>query len=230
MEKTAKILAIALICVSFGSAIFGSYMMGFGTGNKQGYDDGWIIGYKDGHQIGYYEGFNETFNLFLKALQSQFNTQLNENSKTTYNLWVAKQNSSGLFVLADEHNTITDIGERFERDRDGFGNASGMIKYISWGNATPSASLTQLTTEATTAGFTRAAGTVTDYHNGNDYGWNVTISIAVTDTINLDAVGCHWVITSDSDGNLYACGSITQTTCTNGDTVILKWTFTKDDN
>jgi hypothetical protein len=130
------------------------------------------------------------------------------------------------------HNTITNIGERWHRNIFGFNNVSNLnaTKWISSGNATVSASLTKLTTETTTNGFERALATVTEYNYGNDYGYNVTITFTATAQINVNAFGLHWMGVSNSDNNMYACNAITAQTFSTGSKAIIIWLNLMDDN
>lgn len=114
----------------------------------------------------------------------------------------------GVEYLLGSGNLITDIGENATIDGL-FGNTYN-ISGISSGNATVSAALTKLTTEATTSGFDRQAPTVSAlWFNSGDIARNYTCTFTATADIAVNAVGLHWSVTDDSDSNMFACAYIT---------------------
>ena len=129
-------------------------------------------------------------------------------------------------------NVITNIGEQYVRNAIGFNNVTNFnyTGWISLGNATVSASLTKLTTEATTDGADRKAGTVTTWMNGTDYAYNVTNEFNLSGTIRLGESGLHWNDTDNSDNNMFACDDFTDTTFESGDNLTITWVITWDAN
>lgn len=149
----------------------------------------------------------------------------------------------GLMTLTQEgHNTWTTIGKRFHRNFLWFHNITGtnnnnnatfgFIGWVSLGNATVAATLTKLTTEATTAGATRKAfDTVVPYNNATytSIMANGTVTFTFTGTIRLDAVGFNWMSTSDSDNNLYSAFALASATTFNtDDQLIVKYYHRSD--
>lgn len=152
------------------------------------------------------------------------------------NVYVLKE-SLGQRQDLSTPNVICNIGGQYVRNALAFGNISGSgtniinrTTCISMGNATVAATLTKLTTEATTANFTRvnASSTTVAWYNttGNFYAFNVSYTFTASATLRLNAVGLHWDSTSDSDSNMFACAAITETTFNSGDTATLTWVIT----
>jgi hypothetical protein len=134
-------------------------------------------------------------------------------------------------------NIITDIGERYERNALGFQNATvsrvNATNYISVGNATPATTLTKLTSEMTSGGFTRALGTVTSLYYSSDYSYNVTITFTASASFAVNSVGLHWNGTSNSDLNLYAVAYISDGTYhqfTVSSQLIIRWLIVRNAN
>lgn len=134
-------------------------------------------------------------------------------------------------MTAELDPTITKIGEQYHRNILGFNNVTNFnaTKWLSAGNATVANTLTKLTTEATSSGFTRAEGTVTQYISGGHYGYNVTITFTASATINLNAYGLQWSGVSNSDNNLFGAGAITPQTYNNGDKAIVSFLVLAND-
>jgi len=133
-------------------------------------------------------------------------------------------------------NIITDIGEAYVRNILGWDNvtSNNATQWISLGNATIAQTLTKLGVEATTVGFERAANdTCVAWNNGTDRAYNVTNKFTATGNIAVNATGCHWNPTGNSDNNMFACayltdGTMHQFTATSNCTVT--WVFTVDAN
>lgn len=150
------------------------------------------------------------------------------------NVYVLKESLGSKQDLSTE-NVITNIGGLYVRNALAFGNISGSgtntinrTSCISMGNASVAATLTKLTTEATTANFTRVNATVTAWYNttGNFYAYNVSYTFTASATLRLNAVGLQWDLTSDSDNNLFAAAAITETTFNSADTASVTWVIT----
>lgn len=158
--------------------------------------------------------------------------EAHKNPSVKYNVYAFKD---GVSIGEGSGNLITDIGETWLRDwaacsasnttsRDG-------ARYISLTNTgSPAASWTKLTSEVTANGFDRQEGAVTWWTNGGDAAFNVTKTFTATGTQQLQTAGLNWVATDDSDGNLFAAASFTQTTFNAGDTLTITWTITFDAN
>lgn len=130
-------------------------------------------------------------------------------------------------------NLITNIGERYVRNILGFDNvtANNATKWISLSNVgSPSAMWTELDTEVAANGFTRALGTVTAWNNGTDYAFNVTKKFTASGTQQLQTAGLQWNDTPESDGNLFAAATFTQTTFAANDNLTITWVITWDFN
>jgi hypothetical protein len=147
------------------------------------------------------------------------------------NVFMFKESARGYEEIATG-NVITDIGETYIRNAIGFNNVTGMdvTKYISLGNASVAQTLTKLTTEATTGGFTRATGTVDAWVNSGDSSYNVTKKFTASATMTINAAGLHWIATGDSSDNLFAAGAITQTTFNANDNCTIVWSITINAN
>lgn len=153
---------------------------------------------------------------------------------TVTNVEFTISDNSGTHIYRSPNlNTI--YGERYDRNNAGFANGTGSSTvnatiYISLGNATPANTLTKLTTEATTSGFVRKAGTPVHWMNGTHWGYNVSATFTATALIAVQTAGLHWNIASGSTTNMYAVayltdGSYHQFTATS--TCTVKWIVTK---
>jgi len=132
-------------------------------------------------------------------------------------------------------NLITDIGERYVRNILGWDNVTNnnATQWISLSNdATPLDTWTELPGEVdNTNGFGRAANdTCVAWMNGTDYAYNVTNTFQGTGTQQLQCAGLNWNGTLQSDENLFAAVSFTQTTFENGDNLTITWVITWDGN
>ena len=130
-------------------------------------------------------------------------------------------------------NLITDIGERYVRNIIGFDNqtANNATKWISLSNVgSPLDTWTELNTEINANGFTRALGTVTTWMNGTDYAFNVSKKFTASGTQQLQTAGLQWNDTPESDLNLFACATFTQTTFESNDNLTITWVITFDAN
>jgi hypothetical protein len=152
------------------------------------------------------------------------------------NLFVYKETSSGKELIGSG-NVITDIAEAYtEWWMTGCGSANATARsapmWISLGNATVGQTLTKLTTEATTSGFERAAASASAQFTYNgDYARNFTKTFTASATITINAAGSHWVVTGDSDNNMYACGSLGGSQAFNAaDNCTIVWMYVWDCN
>ena len=94
----------------------------------------------------------------------------------------------------ETHNVVTDIGEAQIELRCSTNGTYVFFGYISIGNATASASLTQLTTQ-----YDRKLGTVVRWTNGGDSAFNVTYKWTFTETVSLNCAGNHWADSGDNN-------------------------------
>lgn len=140
------------------------------------------------------------------------------------NVFVTIETPMGIYEIPI-HNVITNIGEQQAAERFRTGGTYTALKYISIGNATASASLTQLSTE-----YTRAEGTVSSLwqYNGEDYAFNCTKKFTFTETVTLNAAGWHWA--SSGDGNMYAVANFDQTTFQPNWNLTITWVGVFDGN
>jgi hypothetical protein len=130
-------------------------------------------------------------------------------------------------------NLITDLGENYVRNILGFDNVSNnnATKWISLSNVgSPLVTWTELDTEVAANGFTRALGTATAWLNGTDYAYNVTHKFTASGTQQLQTAGLQWNDTPESDGNLFAAATFTQTTFETNDNLTITWVITWDAN
>jgi hypothetical protein len=172
--------------------------------------------------------------LIIMAFLSGFMVKdyyVHRNMKYNVNVEIA-QDTNGITTILESGNLITDIGELFIRNTLCANNESdGIVKYISLSNdATPLVSWTQLPNEVTANGFDRNLGTVLGWVNSGDSAWNVTYQFTATAIQQLQCAGLNWVVTDDSDNNLFACATFTQTTFNSADTLTITWMVTVDAN
>jgi len=123
------------------------------------------------------------------------------------------------------HNVITNIGEQQVAERFRTGGTYTALEYISIGNATASAGLTQLSTE-----YAREQGTVSDLwlYNGEDYAFNCTKKFTFSETVTLNAAGWHWA--ASGDGNMYAVANFDETTFQPNWNLTITWIGVFDGN
>lgn len=132
----------------------------------------------------------------------------------------------GTIYYEQKHNTYTDIGKTFERNLKFWANVTqnatyGKIGWVSLSNdASPLASWTQLAGEATTMGASRKPWDIGS--NINSTSVNGTVTFTFTGTITLQTAGIQSKSTQ-SNGNLYAVFSFTQTTFNLNDQLIIKY-------
>ena len=149
---------------------------------------------------------------------------LHHNPTLKANVFIIFETASGKDEFATG-NVITNIGENYTRCAFSRGGTWSKVEYISIGNATASASLTQLTTE-----YDRKQGTIAEWVNNGDYAFNVTYKWTFSSTVTLNCAGAHWG--SSGDGNLYAVANFPSgaQTFNSGDNCTVKWVFTYDAN
>lgn len=144
---------------------------------------------------------------------------------------VVKGEGAGATATLYSGNLITDIGENYTRDAcltlDG-NTTEWAISLSNVGN--PLVSWTELDTEVAANGFTRAAGDVVVWTNGGDSAFNVTHTFTASGTQQLQTAGLNWDDTAESDGNLFAAATFTQTTFEASDTLTVKWIITFNAN
>jgi len=140
------------------------------------------------------------------------------------NVFVTIETSMGIRSIPI-HNVITDIGEQQAAERFRTGGSYTALEYISIGNATASASLTQLTVE-----YAREQGTVSALwlYNGEDYAFNCTKKFTFSETVTLNAAGWHWA--ASGDNNMYAVANFDQTTFQPNWNLTITWVGVFDGN
>jgi len=168
--------------------------------------------------------------LVISNVSVHFNPQVNVYMEIT------KGEASGATATLASGNLITDIGENYIRDNvasDGvtFTNETVAVWSISLSNVgSPSASWTELDTEVAANGFERATGTVAGWVNGGDCAFNVTKTFTASGTQQLQTAGLQWDDTGESDNNLFAAATFTQTTFATSDTLTVTWVITFNAN
>ena len=126
------------------------------------------------------------------------------------NVYVFKETPEGIDLIFGG-NVITDGAERYVRNILGNNNETthNATQWISLGNSTIAQTKTKLDSEATSAGFTRAANdSYVAWINGGDYAYNVTKKFTATGKIQINATGLHYHPTSNTDNNLFALASL----------------------
>lgn len=157
------------------------------------------------------------------SLNVQF---VHKNPSVSYNVYVLKDGVQ----IAESGNLITNIGENF------IGNCTlGLENNGTWAISlsnvgSPAAAWTELDTEVAANGFTRAAGAVVIWVNSGDYAFNVTKTFTASGTQQLQTAGLNWDSTAESNNNLLAAATFTQTTFNSGDTLTITWVITIDAN
>ena len=149
--------------------------------------------------------------------------------KVNVYMTVTKGESSGAVATLSSGNLITDLGEMYIRDNvasDGvtFTNETIATWSISLSNVgSPLAAWTELDTEVAANGFSRAAGTVAGWSYSGDKAFNVTKTFTASGSQQLQTAGLQWDDTGESDNNLFAAATFTQTTFENSDTLTITW-------
>lgn len=127
-------------------------------------------------------------------------------------------------------NVITNIGENQTGQRVGINGTYVQVRWISLGNATASATLTKLTTEATTNGAIRKLASYVNFTYSGDFAFNITCKFYFTGDITLNCAGAHWSDVSNSDNNMYSCADFTQTAFANNWNMTITWMYVFDAN
>ena len=168
--------------------------------------------------------------VFVNPVYVHFNPSVNVYMEVT------KGEGSGVSATLASGNLLTDIAELYIRDNvasDGvtFTNETVAVWSISLSNVgSPAADWTELDTEVAANGFERAAGTVVGWINSGDYAFNVTKTFTCSGTQQLQTAGLQWDDTGESDGNLFAAATFTQTTFEASDTLTVTWVITFNAN
>ncbi len=151
------------------------------------------------------------------------------NPKVTANVYLT-ENVGGVTSEIYAGNLITDIGENF------IGNCTiGLQNNATWAISlsnvgSPAAAWTELDTEVAANGFTRANASDVRWVNSGDWAVNFTYTFTATDTQQLQTAGLQWDSTAESDNNLLAAATFTQTTFNAADTLTITWVLTVNAN
>jgi len=125
------------------------------------------------------------------------------------------------------HNVVTVKGKDMVIDsmRAGRNNfAENGAIYISLSNdASPDNTWTKLPNEVTGSGLARAAGTATDV---SEIQYTVSKKFTASATVTVQCAGLNWVVTSNSDNNLWAAATFAGTTLNANDNITVTWTVT----
>jgi len=138
------------------------------------------------------------------------------------NVYIFWENPQGTDLLYGG-NVITDIGEQYLRSIASQGGTYDAIRYISIGNATAAATLTDLATQ-----YERKNGTIVEWINSGDYAYNCTYKFTFTETVTLNAAGLHWDLTAAN--TLFAVANFQETTFSVNDNCTIRWVITFDAN
>ena len=161
---------------------------------------------------------------YQMGIQAQpSNLSLGSSGSVTGHIYVTIRKADGTIIKYDTHNIVVTIGKTRIRDflKDGTSGATNATKYIALSNdASPDASWTKLPNEITGSGLARAEGTVQTI---NSTAYNVTHTFTASASVTVQCAGLHWSPDSNSDNNLFACATFTQTTLSSGDTITITW-------
>lgn len=165
----------------------------------------------------------------------------------TYTLRFSQHQNAGysanIYILLEQRcgttdyesgNLITDLGENYVRNTIGFNNVTNW-NYTNWislsNDATPLVTWTELPGEVdNTNGFGRTNGTATAWNDGTDYAFNVSKKFTATGAATLQCAGLNWNNTLQSNNNLFAAATFTQTVFASGDNLTITWAITWDGN
>ena len=132
-----------------------------------------------------------------------------------------------LFYEYEDHNLITTIGSTRIRNILGWDNQTGATINLSLSkDATPLASWTMLPGEITANGLDRMTGTPLGV---NATAYQVTYQWTATAAQSVQCTGLQWVVTDDSDGNLFAVASISPVSLQANDMLSVTWTVNVPD-
>lgn len=152
---------------------------------------------------------------FTPTLQRHFDPEPDVNVYIGYELFSGKSELQA-------GNLITNIGENQTCIRFHTNGTYVRLQWISIGNATAAASLTQLTTQ-----HDRKGGTLSNiWTSSGDQSFNVTYKWTFASTVNLNCAGSHWA--ASGDNNMFACADFPSgaQTFTSGENLTVKWVFT----
>jgi hypothetical protein len=132
-----------------------------------------------------------------------------------------------LFYEYEDHNLITTIGSTRIKNILGWDNQTGATIYLSLSNdATPLVSWTKLPGEITANGLDRMTGTPSGV---NATAYQVTYQWTATAGQSVQCTGLQWVVTDDSDDNLFAVASISSVSLQANDMLSVTWTVNVPD-
>ena len=132
-----------------------------------------------------------------------------------------------LFYEYEDHNLITTIGSTRIKNILGWDNQTGATIYLSLSNdATPLVSWTKLPGEITVNGLDRMTGAPSGV---NATAYQVTYQWTATAAQSVQCTGLHWVVTDDSDNNLFAAASISSVSLQANDKLDVTWTVNVPD-
>lgn len=149
---------------------------------------------------------------------------MNPQGKYRLNLFLSYELAGGRAEFAT-HNVITDIGEHEIRNRTSINGTYVFFGYISIGNSTAVQTETQLDSQ-----YSRQLATVANWVNSNDYAFNVTYKWTFTETVNLNASGCHWASTGDNNMGAVASFPNGAQTFDADENLTVRWVWTVDAN
>ena len=144
--------------------------------------------------------------------------------------WVKRAGSDEWQLIDENPNIVVTIGLKYLRNVLGFANASwattNQTVYISVSNdASPSASWTKLPNEITGSGLARS-GPDSGYPQViNATAYKTMTTFTASAEVTVQCSGLHWSPTSNSDGNLFAANTFTQTTLYANDQLKIEWTI-----
>jgi hypothetical protein len=158
----------------------------------------------------------------LGQMSSVFGSNVAEQTKQPGGIFTVEVWRDGKLTLQETHNLVVTIGRTKARDYFSVGSTD-ITKFLALSNdATPLVSWTKLPGEVVGSGLDRAAGTVS---NVNSTAYQTLYTWTATATVTVQCTGVHWIITGNSDNNLYAAGTFTQVTLNDLDTIKITYTL-----
>jgi len=212
------VIAFSSFAVGVNRAYYVAQEMGFKTGYTQALDD---VTAKTGIEFEWQDLGDGRY-----AIQAFYDGKLIAKGIAEVHCEVV-QMRSGLLVSYSYHaGTLTTIGKNWIEDQLGDSPATDPAKWIACSNTTDSASAawTELPSEITTDGLTRAVGS---YASTGDGTWNITKTFSVTGTNSTVCYGLHWA--ASGDNNLLCAenqGAGNRKNVANGDTLAVTWQVT----
>jgi len=223
-ELTKKRVALSLLLmlvVAFPTFVVGTNM-GYNVGFKKGYVEALAdISDRTGITFEWKDLGNGQY-----EINAYYEGRLIAEGKAEFHCEVVQMRNGVLVSRTYHAGTLTTIGKNWIEDQLGDSPSTDPAKWIACSNTTDSASAgwTELPSEITTDGLSRAAGT---YASTGDGTWNQTKTFSVTGTNSTVCYGLHYA--ASGDGNLLCAenqGAGSRKNVISGDTLAVTWQVT----